>query len=139
MPELPEVETVRSGLDRLIIGRVIADVSHDWPKSFPNAANDVQQFLVGARVTAIRRRAKVLLIDLSSDYTLVTHLKMTGQLVYIKEGLTPPLASEMNSEVALHPLKLAHGARTTQKGVVATQASEKSASLRFGAGHPTVV
>ncbi len=82
MPELPEVETVRTGLERLIVGRTIAHVSSDTPKSFPNAPAEVSQFLVGAQVSGVRRRAKVLLIDLSSDYTLVTHLKMTGQLVY---------------------------------------------------------
>lgn len=82
MPELPEVETVRTGLERLVVGRVIANISSDTPKSFPNDPAEVSQFLVGAAVTAVRRRAKVLLIDLSSEYTLVTHLKMTGQLVY---------------------------------------------------------
>ena len=85
MPELPEVETVRRGLDRLIIGKAIAAVDHDTAKSFPNSSHDVAAFVVGAQVTAVRRRAKVLLIDLSSDYTLVTHLKMTGQLVFVGE------------------------------------------------------
>ncbi len=82
MPELPEVETVRAGLERLIVGRVLANVVYDTPKSFPNAAGDVNARLIGASVTAVRRRAKVLLIDLSSGYTIVTHLKMTGQLVF---------------------------------------------------------
>jgi formamidopyrimidine-DNA glycosylase len=82
MPELPEVETVRRGLYELIIGRVVTQVAHDTPKSFPNAAHDVEQFLIGASITDVRRRAKVLLIDLSSNYTLVIHLKMTGQLVF---------------------------------------------------------
>ena len=82
MPELPEVETVRSGLERLIVGRTIAHVSSDTPKSFPNAPVEVSQFLIGAQVSGVRRRAKLLLIDLSSGYTLATHLKMTGQLVY---------------------------------------------------------
>lgn len=82
MPELPEVETVRTGLERLIVGQTIADVRFDTPKSFPNAPDEVSQFLIGAQVQQIRRRAKVLLIDLSTEYTLVTHLKMTGQLVY---------------------------------------------------------
>lgn len=82
MPELPEVETVRRGLHELIIGRVVKKVIHDTPKSFPNAAADVEQFLIGATITDVRRRAKVLLIDLSTDYTLVIHLKMTGQLVF---------------------------------------------------------
>lgn len=82
MPELPEVETVRRGLHELIIGRVVASVVHDTPKSFPNAAADVEQFLIDATITDVRRRAKVLLIDLSTGYTLVIHLKMTGQLVF---------------------------------------------------------
>jgi formamidopyrimidine-DNA glycosylase len=82
MPELPEVETVRIGLDRLLPGRTITAVDFDWPKSFPNAEADVQQFLIGAKVVKIARRAKVLLIELSSKYSLVIHLKMTGQLVF---------------------------------------------------------
>lgn len=82
MPELPEVETVRTGLERLIVGRVVANVLSDTPKSFPNAPDDVAQFLVGAEIRAVRRRAKLLLMDLSTGYTIVTHLKMTGQLVY---------------------------------------------------------
>ena len=83
MPELPEVETVRRGLHSLLPGRVVVSTAHDWPKSFPNAPGDVEQFLVGAKITQVRRRAKVLLIDLATDYTLVIHLKMTGQMVYV--------------------------------------------------------
>ena len=90
MPELPEVETIRLGLSRLIVGQGIAGVQFDWPKSFPNAPGDVAQFVVGAHVVAVRRRAKVLLIELSTDYTLVTHLKMTGQLVFLKSKIHPP-------------------------------------------------
>lgn len=83
MPELPEVETVRSGLSRLLPGKHVKAVSHDWPKSFPNAKADVDQFLVGAHITDVRRRAKVLMIDLDTDYSLVIHLKMTGQMVFV--------------------------------------------------------
>jgi formamidopyrimidine-DNA glycosylase len=83
MPELPEVETVRVGLTRLIVGKKIAGVWHDWPKSFPNAPEDVEQFLTGASVLEVKRRAKVLLIELDSKYSLVIHLKMTGQMVFV--------------------------------------------------------
>jgi formamidopyrimidine-DNA glycosylase len=84
MPELPEVETVRRGLERLIVGRKIKLVRvYESPKSFPNNQAEVEQFAYGATVTAVRRRAKVLLIELSTHYTFVTHLKMTGQLVYV--------------------------------------------------------
>lgn len=79
---MPEVETVRRGLHALIIGKTVRTVEHDWPKSFPNAPGDVKEFLINATISDIRRRAKVLIIDLESEYSLVVHLKMTGQLVY---------------------------------------------------------
>lgn len=83
MPELPEVETVRRGLVELIVGKVISGIEClDSPKSFPNDTASVQAFCMSATITNVRRRAKVLLIDLSTDYTLVIHLKMTGQLVF---------------------------------------------------------
>ncbi|HUB94107.1 MAG TPA: bifunctional DNA-formamidopyrimidine glycosylase/DNA-(apurinic or apyrimidinic site) lyase [Verrucomicrobiae bacterium] len=83
MPELPEVETVRVGLAGLLPGRSIASVVYDNAKSFPNTRADVDKFLLGASVLSVRRRAKVLLIELSSDYSLVIHLKMTGQMVFV--------------------------------------------------------
>lgn len=83
MPELPEVETVKRGLQKLITGRKIKSVSSDNEKSFPNSKLDINENLVGASVMGVRRRAKVILIDLSSNYTLVIHLKMTGQLVFV--------------------------------------------------------
>jgi formamidopyrimidine-DNA glycosylase len=85
MPELPEVETVRNGLQRLLPGRIVQAVDSDWPKSFPNAVADTGQFLIGAKVVEVTRRAKVLLVELSSRYSLVIHLKMTGQLVFRSE------------------------------------------------------
>jgi len=83
MPELPEVETVKRGLLKLIVGKKVKTVSSDTPRSFPNAEADVRLFLVNSTITDVRRRAKVLLIDLSTNYTLVIHLKMTGQLVFV--------------------------------------------------------
>ncbi len=123
MPELPEVETVRRGLAELIVGRAVKNTTvYESPKSFPNDKAAVEQFLYGATVLAVRRRAKVLLIDLSSEYTLVVHLKMTGQLVFIKKGSAPPLDSKVNPESSLHHLKLGQSPRADVE--------------RFGAGHP---
>jgi len=82
MPELPEVETVRMGLSRLIIGKNIISVDFDTQKSFPNSQDDVDNFLLNTSFTSIRRRGKVLMLDVSSGYSLMVHLKMTGQLVY---------------------------------------------------------
>ena len=85
MPELPEVETVRRGLSQLIIGKEIKSENHDTEKGFPNAPDDVKHFLIGASIIEVRRRAKVLMIDLSTGYSLLIHLKMTGQLVFVGE------------------------------------------------------
>src|SRR5581483_10148257 len=110
MPELPEVETIRAGLAKLLPGRVVKDVWYDWDKSFPNAPGDVARFLVDAKVQKVRRRAKVLIIELSSGWALVIHLKMTGQLVFVAGGKNQP-----------------------QKA----KSKKQKANLRFAGGHPT--
>lgn len=111
MPELPEVETVRRGLLKLIVGKTIESVEHDWPKSFPNSQSEVDNFLVGARIKNIRRRAKILIIDLSTDYSLVIHLKMTGQMVFVPSP-------------------------ETSRKSIRQLADEGLEDERFGAGHP---
>lgn len=82
MPELPEVETVRGGLEKLIVGKKIMAVDCLCEKSLPISAADIRQIIVGATITSVRRRAKMLLIDLTGGYSLLVHLKMTGQMVY---------------------------------------------------------
>ncbi len=120
MPELPEVETIRRGLEERIIGKTVHTAhNYDSPKSFPNADADVRQFLYGAKVVLVRRRAKVLLIELSSGYTLVTHLKMTGQLVYDGQQMTEDGRRGMDD--------------THQSSVVPHPSSQE----RWGGGHPS--
>ena len=105
MPELPEVETVRRGLAELLPGRVVTQATvFNSPKSFPNTHTDVEQFLYGACVTAVRRRAKVLMIDLDTQYSLVIHLKMTGQLVF-RRG--PSRSARIFPEKSRDPRKVA--------------------------------
>lgn len=129
MPELPEVETVRRGLHELIIGRTIKTVQEfESPKSFPNAPGDVAQFFIGASIIDVRRRAKVLLLDLSSDYTLVVHLKMTGQLVFVRDARN---VQTKPSETASRRVPLAYAAGETRVADVSDDLPE-----RFGAGHP---
>ena len=82
MPELPEVETVKNGLKQLIVGKTIQSVTFDTAKSFPNKKEDVSRYLIGSSVVSVIRRAKVIIIELDSKYSLLVHLKMTGQLVY---------------------------------------------------------
>ncbi|MDR0417550.1 MAG: bifunctional DNA-formamidopyrimidine glycosylase/DNA-(apurinic or apyrimidinic site) lyase [Propionibacteriaceae bacterium] len=84
MPELPEVETVRRGLERLAVGRRIDELVIREAKSFPvdhGTWQEAAQVVEGATVTAARRRAKVLILDLDNGWSLVAHLKMTGQMV----------------------------------------------------------
>jgi formamidopyrimidine-DNA glycosylase len=82
MPELPEVETIRIGLNRLLPGLVISAVDCPNPKSFVAIPKQVSSYLLGAKVLSVSRRAKVLLIELSTKHSLIIHLKMTGQLVF---------------------------------------------------------
>lgn len=82
MPELPEVETVRRGLSKLITGKKILAVERRTDKSLPVAKADIDRFVVGSTIVAVRRRAKMLIVDLSSEYSLLIHLKMTGQIVF---------------------------------------------------------
>ncbi len=81
MPELPEVETIRRGLSKRIIGLAIDDIDIRAPKSFIGKKEDV----LGKKVIEIDRRAKVLAIKLENHFNLLFHLKMTGQLIYRQE------------------------------------------------------
>lgn len=115
MPELPEVETIRTGLANLLPGKVVKDVWYDWDKSFPNAPADVARFLVGAKVEKVRRRAKVLIIELSGGWALIIHLKMTGQLIFVNENKQKletskqKLAKKANSELLISNSRFAGG------------------------------
>lgn len=89
MPELPEVETLRRNLERTLVGRRFSSVSVSLPKLFLGQAGLDLADIRGKRVERLRRRAKFLLMDLSSDLTLGFHLRMSGQLVHRSaEGLT---------------------------------------------------
>lgn len=81
MPELPEVETVKRGLQRLLPKRRIKKVKMNWYKSFLVKQEELDSYVVGSRVISVKRRGKVLIIELDSKYSLLIHLKMTGQLV----------------------------------------------------------
>ena len=94
MPELPEVETVRRGLTKLIIGKQIKKVELYEPKSFPDYIGH-EAIVLGKIVKNVRRRGKMLIIDLVNkgdaaalatndelNHSLLCHLRMTGQMVY---------------------------------------------------------
>ncbi len=83
MPELPEVTVVVNGLGQLVVGQQVNRLEVLSPNSWQVDANAAEAFLLGARMVGARRRGKVAIIDLDSDYSLLVHLKMTGQLVYL--------------------------------------------------------
>lgn len=78
MPELPEVETIRRGLANSLVGHKILTVKVLAPKLFIGDP----QMIVGQEVLKVSRRAKILIIKLSENF-LLTHLKMTGQLIFV--------------------------------------------------------
>jgi len=80
MPELPEIETVRRGLLPLIAGRRIVEVRLRERRLREMVLPRQLIPLRGARIEAVRRRSKYLLIDTSAGHTLLIHLGMTGQL-----------------------------------------------------------
>lgn len=82
MPELPEVESLRRDLSRSLIGRRIEDVELRLPKIFLPSAGMELATLRGKRIDALRRRAKLLLWQLSDDLTLALHLRLAGQVVH---------------------------------------------------------
>ena len=79
MPELPEVETTRRGLDPHVAGRRIATLQVHEPRLRWRVPDDLPAKLAGQRITGTGRRAKYLLIRLESG-TLLVHLGMSGSL-----------------------------------------------------------
>lgn len=93
MPELPEVETIRLQLDDLITGRSIVAIDSRWHKSL--TGRGVRPDTVLDRpVTLVWRRGKVLGIDLADGVSVLTHLRMTGQLLLDPPGIEGPSPRE---------------------------------------------
>jgi len=86
MPELPEVETVRSQLASEIVNKKIKDINIRMSKLIRSPLAQFKRVVAGSAVSTVERRAKILLIGLDSGYTILIHLKMTGQLVFKGKG-----------------------------------------------------
>lgn len=84
MPELPEVETVVRDLRRRLVGRRFRRVAVRLPKLTNVTPRRFNQIVRRRAVTTIHRRGKVIIIELGSDWRLLIHLKMTGQLIWQK-------------------------------------------------------
>ncbi len=108
MPELPEVETIVRDLRPKLVGRTITGVSHcDWPNTV--APLDPAAFcatLDGETILEVTRRAKYILMQLSSDRLLAVHLRMTGALTYHPDpqpaGKATRLIFKLDNSAELH-------------------------------------
>ncbi|MCL4352850.1 bifunctional DNA-formamidopyrimidine glycosylase/DNA-(apurinic or apyrimidinic site) lyase [Patescibacteria group bacterium] len=78
MPELPEVETIRLGLEKYLVGHRILAADIKVAKIFQGEKKNI----IGQKVLGIARQGKGLIIGLSNNYSLAVHLKLTGQLIY---------------------------------------------------------
>lgn len=86
MPELPEVELIRKKLEKYLKGHGIKEVDIKYKKCFRGKKDEI----VGGKVIRVRRFGKVLSIDLSNGYSVIIHIKLTGQLIYRGLNLKHP-------------------------------------------------
>ena len=96
MPELPEVQTIVTELNRKLKNKTIKMVSVNAPKMIsvgPHTVSNIRKvdggkvekfisLLKGQKVISVKRRAKLLIFDLSGPLCILVHLKMTGQFIY---------------------------------------------------------
>lgn len=91
MPELPEVESIKLQLQKYIVGHTIVGVEIKNPRLWTGDVSSIEN----AKIYDVRRFAKVLSIDLDNGYSIVIHIKLTGQLLYRGPKLQdPPLLSK---------------------------------------------
>lgn len=79
MPELPEVETIVRKLAAVLPGKSITQAVALHPKTF---IGDIQA-VMGKKIVSVARRAKIIRIQFNNHHSLIVHLKMTGQLIYV--------------------------------------------------------
>lgn len=93
MPELPEVEVVRRGLERHAVGRVLEEVRVHHPRAArnqPGGAQELEASLDGARIEGAHRRGKFLWLRTDGPQHLLVHLGMSGQMLVQDAPLRHP-------------------------------------------------
>lgn len=88
MPELPEVETTRRGIEPHVEGHTIAEIIVREPRLRWPVPENINQILSGKTITQVKRRAKYLLLDTGSGH-LIMHLGMSGSLRVLKNDMPP--------------------------------------------------
>jgi formamidopyrimidine-DNA glycosylase len=105
MPELPEVETVRAGLSKYVIGKKILSAATFHPRALKPASIAPVSALVGSKILDVNRRGKFLWLKLDRPICLVVHLGMSGQLL-VQPTTTAP-HKHMRAQFNLSAAKLA--------------------------------
>lgn len=123
MPELPEVETVRRGLEPAMLGERFTRIEQNRPDlRFPLPERFAER-LTGRRIEALSRRAKYLIADLDDGQTLVMHLGMSGRFIVEAPGTPPTEPGAYYNEIGRHLIHdhvvfhLGSGARVTYNDV----------------------
>jgi formamidopyrimidine-DNA glycosylase len=99
MPELPEVETVRRGLQHLVTGYKIIQAEQLHPRALKSESIAPLESLQGAKITGTNRRGKFMWLTLNRPYVLVAHLGMSGQfLIHQKDR---PKATHVRAQFTL--------------------------------------
>ena len=89
MPELPEVETVRTILHRSLCNRIIDYVEVFYPRMILSDLNEFVAKLKGAKFTDVKRKGKFLLFFLDDDKVLISHLRMEGKYLELTHDEPP--------------------------------------------------
>lgn len=113
MPELPEIETVKLGLQKYLVGHKIEKIEIKIPKMLTGP----QKQILGTKITKIKRIGKGLIIEFDNGFALAVHFKMTGQLVFQDKntkGLS--LSKKVGGEIL--PSKYSHIIFTLDKGAM---------------------
>lgn len=94
MPELPEVESIKLQFEKFLTGHRIESVEVKSKKIFQGNEKDI----IGTKIEGIRRFAKVTCIDLSNGFSILSHVKLTGQFIYRGPNLKNP--EKLSAKVA---------------------------------------
>lgn len=127
MPELPEVETIRRGLEPKLKGLTITGVQVLEPKSAQFSAKEFRNHILDKEITSLKRFGKVLIVHFDGAYSLMAHLKMTGQLV-----LEVPAGTKYKVESTKN-----RNRNKEQKPNSKFQIPNSANVVRYGGGHPT--
>ncbi len=101
MPELPEVETIVRDLRKKVLKRTFIDVWADTEKIIkkPQKFEEFKKEIKNKKILKIRRRAKNIIFELSGDYILLIHQKLTGHLLYGKWQIKDKKWEPKNNEI----------------------------------------